>query len=51
VRSQGQAPGFADIIIAATAQRHGLAILSRNIRHFDPLGVSAINPFDELPPT
>jgi hypothetical protein len=31
-RGQGQAPGFADIVVAATAQRHGLTILSGNIR-------------------
>src|SRR5689334_14656582 len=29
-RERGQAPGFADIIIAATALQHGLMILSRN---------------------
>ena len=50
VRGQGQAPGFADIIIAATAQRHGLTILSRNIRHFEPLGVRVLDPFLALPP-
>ena len=49
-RGQGQAPGFADIIIAATAQNHGLTILSRNLRHLEPLGVVAIDPFAELPP-
>jgi toxin FitB len=39
-RGQGHAPGLADIIIiAATAQHHGLTILSRNVRHFVPLGV------------
>lgn len=49
-RGQGHAPGFADIIIAATAQRHGLTILSRNIRHFEPLGVAVLDPFAALPP-
>ena len=49
-REQGHAPGFADIIIAATAQRHGLTILSRNIRHFEPLGVAVVDPFAALPP-
>jgi toxin FitB len=48
-RGQGQAPGLADIIIAATAQHHGLTILSRNARHFVPLGVPVINPFAALP--
>jgi predicted nucleic acid-binding protein len=48
-RGQGQAPGLADIISAATAQQHGLTILSRNARHFVPLGVPVINPFAALP--
>jgi toxin FitB len=48
-RSRGAAPGFADIAIAATASRHRLTILTRNTRHFDLLGVPAVNPFDGLP--
>jgi predicted nucleic acid-binding protein len=48
-RSRGAAPGFADIMIAATARSHELIILTRNGRHFDPLGVQTINPFDRLP--
>ena len=49
-RGQGHAPGFADIIIAATAQQHALTILSRNSRHFAPLGVPVLDPLSELPP-
>jgi toxin FitB len=49
-RGQGQAPGLADIIIAATAQHHGLTILSRNLKHFEPLGGVVIDPFARLPP-
>lgn len=49
-RGQGQAPGLADLIIAATARRHGLTILSRNIRHFAPLDVPVLDPFAALPP-
>ena len=49
-RGQGHAPGFADIIIAATARQHGLTILSRNVRHFGPLGAPVLDPFSELPP-
>ncbi|MDE3117069.1 MAG: type II toxin-antitoxin system VapC family toxin [Pseudomonadota bacterium] len=49
-RGQGQAPGFADLIIAATAQHHGLTILSRNLKHFEPLSVSVLDPFAALPP-
>lgn len=48
-RGQGQAPGFADIAIAATARHHGLTILTRNLRHFAPLGVDVIDPFSALP--
>lgn len=49
-RGLGQAPGFADIIIAATAKHHGLTILSRNVRHLVPLGVVVVDPFSRLPP-
>jgi toxin FitB len=49
-RGQGHTPGLADIIIAATAHRHGLTILSRNLRHLEPLGVAALDPFAKLPP-
>jgi predicted nucleic acid-binding protein len=49
-RGCGHAPGFADILIAATALHHELVILTRNVRHFEPLGVPVLNLFDELPP-
>lgn len=49
-RGQGHAPGFADIIIAATARQQKLTILSRNVRHFEPLGVPVLDPFGRLPP-
>jgi toxin FitB len=48
-RSKGVAPGFADIVIAATAHSHQLTILTRNTRHFEPLGVPTVNPFNRLP--
>jgi predicted nucleic acid-binding protein len=48
-RGRGHAPGFADIIIAATAQRHDLTILSRNARHFAPMDVVVIDPLRHLP--
>ena len=50
VRSHGHAPGFADVAIAATAKLRGLTILSRNTRHFEPLGVRLLDPFVRLPP-
>jgi predicted nucleic acid-binding protein len=49
-RGQGQAPGFADIILAATARRHGLVVLTRNLKDFAPLGVTALDPFVTPPP-
>jgi predicted nucleic acid-binding protein len=48
-RGRGHAPGLADVIIAATAKRHGLVILSRNQRHLRPMGTPVIDPFEQLP--
>jgi hypothetical protein len=48
-RSKGFAPGFADIVIGATARTRQLIILTQNIRHFAPLGIPTVNPFRELP--
>ena len=42
-------PGFEDIAIAATAQVHGFTVLTRNVRHFEPLGVRVADPFQKLP--
>jgi toxin FitB len=50
-RGRGHAPGFADVAIAATARRHDLTILSRNVHHFAPMDVTVIDPFRELPQT
>lgn len=49
-RGRGHSPGFADIAIAATAGRHGLTILSRNLRHFASMDIAVIDPFQDLPP-
>lgn len=38
-----------DLIIAATAQVHGLTVLTRNVRHFEPTGVAVIDPVQALP--
>jgi predicted nucleic acid-binding protein len=44
-QAAGRHPGFADIAIAAIAQSRQLVILTTNLRHFNPLGVEARNPF------
>ena len=42
-------PGYEDILIAATARVHGMTVLTRNERHFAPLGMDAVDPFVRLP--
>lgn len=34
-----------DLLIAATAMIHGLTVVTRNTRHFEPTGVAVLNPF------
>ena len=48
-RGRGHSPGLADVIIAATARRHELIILSRNERHFAPMDAIVIDPYRQLP--
>jgi predicted nucleic acid-binding protein len=48
-RAIGRPPGLADLIIAATVLHYGLTILTRNTRHFEPLGVKVHDPFVSLP--
>jgi predicted nucleic acid-binding protein len=48
-RGRGHSPGLADVIIAATARRHALTILTRNTRHFAPMDAIVIDPFEQLP--
>jgi predicted nucleic acid-binding protein len=38
-----------DLIIAATAARHGLILLTRNLSQLGRLDVPALDPFVELP--
>jgi predicted nucleic acid-binding protein len=42
---------FDDALIAAVAQSANLTVATRNTRHFDPLGVRCINPWDANPAT
>lgn len=36
-----------DNLIAATALCHNLAVVTRNVKHFEPTGVRLVNPFIE----
>lgn len=47
--AKGRDPGVADILIAATAQAHDLLLLTRNVRHFEPLGISVHDPLIGVP--
>ena len=35
----------ANLLIAATALEHGLTVVTRNVRHFEPTGAPVLNPF------
>ena len=47
--ASGRHPDFADVVIAATANAHGLVLLTRNGRHFALLGIAFIDPIERLP--
>ncbi len=49
-RGVGHTVGFADLAIGAIARRHDLTILTRNLKHYTPLGLVARDPVTELPP-
>ena len=43
-----QAP-FDDALIAAVAQAGAMTVVTRNTRHFEPLGIACLNPWSEIP--
>jgi predicted nucleic acid-binding protein len=45
LQAHGQARTQADMLIAATAQVHGLTLVTRNTRDFDGCGIAVLNPF------
>ena len=47
--AQGKQSGFADVAIAALAQNARLLLLTRNLKHFEPLGVNCADPLVPLP--
>jgi toxin FitB len=38
-----------DALIAATALVHGMTVVTRNVRDFEPLGVEILNPWERVP--
>ncbi|MCB8876129.1 PIN domain-containing protein [Acidisoma silvae] len=48
-RGLGIAPDFADLAIAGTAEAANLTILTRNLRHFVPLGLRVLDPWHFTP--
>jgi predicted nucleic acid-binding protein len=45
LRRRGRKMPLFDSMIAATARAHGLTIVTRNVRDFEPTGVEVLNPF------
>jgi len=48
-RGHGHTVGFEDLALAATSACHRMTILTRNLKHYAPLGVAVIDPFASLP--
>jgi predicted nucleic acid-binding protein len=46
VQAAGRHPGFTDVAIAAIAKARDLVVATLNRRHFEPLGVEVVNPFE-----
>lgn len=47
--ARGRNPGFEDVAIAATARSRAFTLLTRTLRHFQPLDVRSADPFESLP--
>jgi len=45
LQASGQVRTQADMLIAASAQVHGLTLVTRNTRDFDGCGIAVLNPF------
>ena len=45
-RSSGYNISVPDTLIAATALHHGLHVVTRNVKDFEPTGVLLVNPWD-----
>ena len=40
----GHSPGMADAMVAGIAEAQGLVVITRNVKHFRALGISAVTP-------
>ena len=47
--AKGRHPGFADVVIAAMAMHNGHVLLTRNLKHFEPLRVTCQDPLIQTP--
>jgi toxin FitB len=46
LRAIGRPQDPMDLLIAATAAVHGLAVVTRNVKHFEDTGVTLVNPWE-----
>lgn len=46
-RAAGRSTGMTDELIAATAEAHGLTIVTRNLKHFEHLGRPVFSPWSD----
>jgi predicted nucleic acid-binding protein len=46
-RKSGEVIPAVDGLVAATALRHGLHVMTRNIRHFESSGALVLNPWQD----
>ena len=45
-QTKGRKIPLADAMIAATALEHGLIMVTRNVKHFEGLGLTVMNPWE-----
>lgn len=48
LQQQGTSLGNIDGLLAATAFEHGLTVVTRNVKHFNNLGVVLFNPWNDV---